>query len=286
MELREQYWDDAEAKQAFRDFIMEIHRLNFHQWESNGFWDDAYTPFSYFVDGKVVSSVCLYLLPAVVDGRETQLVQVSGVGTQPEFRRRGLNRELTEYALKWASGKHEGVFLFSDDDAIPYYERCGFSGIGEELERAALGQCAARPGLQKLDPGKQDDLDRIYRYACERAPVSQKFAIMNERLFMFHALYTLKDCLYEIPELDCLVCFRRDGGHLNISDVVAKSMPSFDSLYPFLAVEGDRSVEFHFHSDQLQLEKTERRSLEGNNLMTLDGFWTDGAPVFPYIGRA
>jgi len=286
MELRQQYWQDADSKDAFKCFIMQIHGLDFDEWESRGYWDDSYTPFSFFVGGKVVSSVCLYLLTAIVDGQETQLVQVSGVGTLPEFRRRGLNRELTANGLKCFAGKHDGVFLFSDDDAISFYKRCGFSEVGEVLENVSLIRRVNRPGLRKLDPDNQDDLDKILRYARERSPVSQKFAIMNERLLMFHALYTLRDCLYEIPELKCLVFFRREGSHLKFFDVVAETMPSFDDLYAYLAEEGDRSAEFHFCTDQLKLGGTERGSLQGNNLMTLAGLWRNGAPVFPFTAHA
>ena len=52
-----------------------------------------------------------------------RLAQISGVGTRPGWRRRGLNRHLTEVALDWARGKHEGVFLFSSDEAIPCSNR-------------------------------------------------------------------------------------------------------------------------------------------------------------------
>jgi GNAT superfamily N-acetyltransferase len=126
MELRTAYWDDRESREAFQRFILDIHNLDFNAWEEAGYWDDAYRPFSWFQDGEVISSVCIYSLPAVIDGRTTKLAQISGVGTLPEYRRCGLNRELTAAGLQWAGTSHEGVFLFSDEDAVPYYEHCGF----------------------------------------------------------------------------------------------------------------------------------------------------------------
>ena len=123
LKLRTHYWDDSDAKAAFKQFILKIHGLDFSEWDSSGYWDHAYTPFSFFDGDTVVASVCVYLLKAVLNGENTRVAQISGVGTLPEWRRRGLNRQLTDIGLAWAQGKHQGVFLFSDTDAIPYYEK-------------------------------------------------------------------------------------------------------------------------------------------------------------------
>ena len=135
LQLRTAYWDDLAARGSFKSFIRDIHGLDFSAWESAGFWDDAYRPFSFFVGGEVVASVCLYLLDAVIEGRATKVAQISGVGTRPEWRRRGLNRQLTEMALEWGRSRFEGLFLFSDTDAIPFYESCGFEPQAEPKAR-------------------------------------------------------------------------------------------------------------------------------------------------------
>lgn len=43
LSLRTEYWDDPAARRAFKTFILEIHRLDFYEWESFGFWDYAWT---------------------------------------------------------------------------------------------------------------------------------------------------------------------------------------------------------------------------------------------------
>ncbi len=167
--LRTEYWDDPQARRAFRDFILEIHRLDFSEWEASGYWDHAYTPFSFFQGNTVVASVCIYLLDAVIDGLPTRVAQISGVGTLPEWRRRGLSRRLTNLGLEWAHGRHSGTFLFSDTDAVPYYERCGFTPIEEYVEVIEALPVPARGGAVKLDPGQEPDRARIYDYAQRRA---------------------------------------------------------------------------------------------------------------------
>jgi len=146
LELTSEYWSDTKAREAFKAFILNIHGLDFREWEAQGYWDSAYTPFSYFKDGKIISSVCIYLLDAVIAGRSTRLIQISGVGTHPDWRRRGLSRELTELGLEWARGQHEGVFLFADTGAIPYYQACGFTPLKEYQELIYGIPTETRPG--------------------------------------------------------------------------------------------------------------------------------------------
>jgi ribosomal protein S18 acetylase RimI-like enzyme len=283
--LRTEYWDDPAAREAFKAFILEIHGLDFTAWESAGFWDDAYTPFSFFDGERVVASVCIYLLDAVVEGEPSRLAQISGVGTSPELRRKGLNRRLTDLGLKWARGKHDGVFLFADPDAIPFYRRCGFRPIEEYVETVAAPAASRRAGATRLDTGRQDDRDRLHAYARRRAPLSNRFSVLNDRLLMFHALYGLKNDAYEVPDLDCVVFYRREGACVRLFDIVGETVPSLNDLYPYLAQDGDEIVEFHFYPDKLEVDPTASRVLPGNNPFIGETFPVEH-PVFPYTSRA
>ena len=283
--MKSEYWDDPLARQAFKNFMIEIHDLDFTEWESAGFWDYAYTPFSYFEGDLVVASVCIYILDAVIEGKETHLAQISGVGTLPRWRRQGLNRLLTDRALEWAQGKHEGIFLFSDEDAVPFYKKCGFEPIEELQEVKSLTPVPRRTGIVKLDPDHPEHLKRIYTYAQQREPVSNRLSIHSPKLLMFHALYLLRDCMYEISDLGCLVLYRREGDTLHIFDIVSERMPTFDEVYRYISDDHDRSVDFHFHTDKLGLEITTVVPLGGNHPFVRDGFPIRN-PVFPYTSLA
>ena len=284
--LKTQYWDDPEAASAFKVFAYKIHGLDFTEWESRGFWDSAYTPFSLFHGNTVVASVCIYSLDAIVDGVRTKIAQISGVGTLQQWRRKGLNRRLTSIGLEWAEvKKHDGVFLFSDTDAIPFYEKCGFKAITEFVETTPAPRQPKCSGVKLLNPDCIQDLEKIYRYATNRAPLSEKFSVLNAKLFMFHVLYGLRDCVFEVPDLECLVLFRRDKGILNIFDVVGTQIPRFNDLYPYVADETDRFVEFHFFADKMGIKNSSLKQLDGNNPFVVSGFPID-QPVFPYTSRA
>lgn len=284
-ELRTDYWGDPQARNAFKDFMVEIHGLDFAAWEAGGYWDSAYTPFSFFKDGAVVANVCIYRLNAVVDGRATHLAQVSGVGTLPGMRRQGLNRRLTEIALEWAEGKQEGVFLFSDTQAIPFYRACGFQEQEEYLEVVDAPSVTGHGGAIRLDCGRKEILDRIYHRAKKRAPVSDRLGVLNERLVLFHVQYFHRDHVYEVPDLGCIVIFSRDSGRLKVYDILGERIPSFSELYPFISSEQDRVIEFHFHADKLGLVGLRKEMVQGNNCFVKGPFPVHD-PVFPSTARA
>jgi len=283
--LKTEYWDTPKAKEAFKAFILEIHGLDFTEWEARGYWDNAYTPFSYFRDGKIISSICIYLLDAVIAGRQTKLVQISGVGTHQDWRRQGLSRELTDLGLVWAKGQHDGVFLFADEEAIPYYERCGFSPINETLESYHIKPVPIRQGLCQLDPANQENLDRIYNYANDRTPISDKFSVFSSKLLMFHALYTMRKKMYEIPDLECLVFFDREGDMINIYDILARKIPSLAEIYPYISAETDKRIQFHFHTDKLGIRGIQIKTITGNNTF-VKGSFPLFEPAFPFTSRA
>ncbi|MFQ5489973.1 MAG: GNAT family N-acetyltransferase [Phycisphaerae bacterium] len=285
LSLRTGYWDDTAARSAFKEFLVTIHGLDLSEWESAGCWDDAYRPFSFFDGQRVVSSVCVYSLEAVIDGKPARVAQISGVGTLPAWRRKGLNRRLTERALEWADDAHQAVFLFADTEAIPFYTACGFTPIDEFVEYVRARPVASKGDALRLDPGKREHLDRIYRCAERRSPVSEQFGVLSPKLFAFHCLHSLRERIYDIPDLECLVCYESAGGCLKIFDIVSENMPAFEQVHPYIACDGDREVEFHFHTDKLGLGKLQVRPLLEHNPF-VKGVFPIKRPVFPFTCRA
>lgn len=283
--FRSQYWSDPQAKAAFKRFILETHGLNFSKWDEQGFWDEAYTPFSFFIGEEVVASVCIYLLDAIVQGKPEKLIQISGVGTHQDWRRQGLSRKLTELGLDWAGKSPAGLFLFADGDAIPYYEKTGFHAGNEYLHTGQITPTESKKGLVKLDLSNPRTLQKVYSYAQRREPISDNLSILNPKLLMFHALYTLSDLAYEIPKLDCIIFFKRQNQQLHIYDILAPTLPDFDSILPFIALPDDRAVIFHFSADKMGLTHLEIQLLQGENFYTREHFPIDPV-IFPYTSRA
>jgi hypothetical protein len=102
---------------------------------------------------------------------------------------------------------------------------------------------------------------------------------------MFHVLYSLKNDIHEIPDLNCLVLYRREKERLSIYDIVGECVPRWEEIYPHIADPTDSVIEFHFCTDRLGLHETRTRQLEGN-FPFVKGIFPFKEPVFPSTSRA
>lgn len=283
MQYHTQYWKDEVLLSAFKTLLYDIHQLDFSLLIESGFWDDNYVPFTFFKDGKAISNVCIYSVPCIINGEEKQLAQVSGVGTLPEFRKQGLNRELTKRAIEWAKNQHEFFFLFADDEAVDYYDNGGFTPIKQYLIRQTLQENQQLPFTKKpLEKLGLERLDFIAEAVEKRSPVSNIFATMSLKLTMFHVLYTLPDHLYYIKELDTIIAMEQKKNCLAIYDLIAPSMPSLEMLLPFIINESINELEFHFYPDQLGVNNFNYIERKGYNPFLKGNLSIKKPLVFPY----
>jgi hypothetical protein len=210
------------------------------------------------------------------------------VGTDPEYRRTGLNSELTRRALEWARPRHDFFFLFADDEARPFYKAGGFRMVPEYRVSYPVPQLPLREGIRKLDIENKSDRELIERLARDRDPVSDQLGVHNYRLLMFWCLYFLKDDLYYIDQLDTLVMFGRQNGTITMFDVVSCAIPTFGDIYPFIGAKDDRSVEFQFMPDKMGMNEDLRTIIEVDNGTHLLGKFPleQREFLFPYTAHA
>ncbi len=288
LELRQGYGNDLEARRAFIEFLDHIHGLDLTTWASLGYWDEDYRPFSLFDgEGRIVSSAQVFSLDFIVDGEPLRAAQFSGVGTLEEFRRKGLNRHITEVALEWLAPNHDFVFLFSDDDAIPFYEATGFQPLAEARPSLTVPGGGGGPEARRLDVDNAADRELIERLSVERAPVSNTFGVLSHGLFMFHALYPMREHLYYLPHLDVLALHRREGQRLDLFDVVGTEIPPLAELLPSIATPETREVAFSFVPDRLEVGEVRWSPYLENNLFDRGDLLLRGRPfLFPFTSHA
>lgn len=263
---RTDYWADTKLKKTAIDFIKFIHNLDLSYWDKLGYWDDNYRPFSLFDNEKIVAHACLYTMDMMVNGKRCKVAQISAVGTHPDYRRLGLNFELTQKVFEWATPKHDFYYLFADDMALPFYKHCGFRMVDEY--KTVLKLEGQKPKTEnqiiKLDTTQQKDRDLIYTMAQQRSAASDKLGVFNPKLLMFWCLYFLKDNIYYIPDLDAIIIYSRENKKVTISDVIASDIPSLEQFYPSISDKDDREVVFQFMIDKMKLDNFETESVKIN----------------------
>lgn len=285
--FREDYWDDPQLKRKLIDFLIHIHNLDLSLWGEMGFWDRAYRPFSYFEGDKLVSHVCIYSMNMTVRGRQCKVAQVSAVGTLGEYRRKGLNFRLTQKALAWAQANHDFFYLFADEEAYAFYEKCGFRQVDEHKPTMSVPGGIARPGVQKLDVQNKDHREMMYRFAADRVPVSDLLGVSNEKLFMFWCLYFLTEHIYYIADLDILVLYKRENGLITVFDIVGKTIPSFSEIYRYICSENDKTVVFLFMVDKLNLKSPDQIKFEEKGTHLMGNFPLENSKfIFPLTAHA
>lgn len=284
---KENYWSNLELKLEFIRFPNNIHGLDLSLWNELGYWDDHYRPFSYFDDSHLVSSVCIYTMDMLVQGKRCRVAQISGVGTIPEYRRQGLSFDLTQKAIDWACDNHDFFYLFADDEAHRFYEKCGFKQVDEYKTSVSVTGRVALPGTVKLSTDQKDQLDLICKVACNREFISDVFGVANNKLFMFWCLYSLGNYINYIPDLDVLVLYKREHGLLTVFDIVGTKIPTFSKLYPYISDENDKTVEFLFMADKLKLDNANLVKIDDNNAFVLGDFpFKNIQFTFPFTSHA
>ncbi len=278
------YWDKPELKKEFQNFTDSIFGLDFVLWKKNGYWDDDYMPFSFFKDGKVVSSVCLYKIAAIVNGKQTFVYQFSAVATLPEYRKKGLNKILTDRAMEVIEGTPDLTFLFSTDMAKPYYEKYGF--IPSKEYYVSIDPSGSAGNMDGLKPLGSADNNFIYKMIQEREPVSAVFASLNDKLTMFHTFYKLEGKLYYIKEPDAIICMERKEGILTIYDIIARKMPLFSELKPYLPTEDIGEIKVLLPADKIKPEKYQLKELTGNNFYIFGENKVSSELIVPFTMQA
>lgn len=279
-QFKQSYWNDTQARRAFKEFLQTIHGLDLTSWERAGFWDHKnYHPFSLFDEhGHVVSNICIYSTNLIIEGKSCRGAQFSGVGTLDHLRRKGLNSALTQVALDWAAAEHDFVFLFAAQDALSFYNQSGFQYISEAQPFVCLKSRPQKQGLVKLDPCDPEHLKMIAKYAHRRAPASHRLGVCSPKLLLFHVLYQLSDGVYQIPDLDILLLMKRQGTELILFDVIGEKLPKFDAICPYISSPAASEISFGFEPDLLEPKDLIWRSGEKNHLHDRNDFPLRGQP--------
>jgi GNAT superfamily N-acetyltransferase len=288
IEYRSDYFDDPDAKASFERYAKAIFGLDFRKWKVRGLWDDQYKPFSAFVDGECVASICVYPSDMKVGGQQMVGAQLLTVGTLPEYRRLGIQRAIWEAAHAWILKNSDFVFLFTDESAAGFYERLGLKIQPEFYDTMACPKVDPKTDVsfRKLNLEIDADYAIVERLANEREMVSDRLGFHTPKLLMFMFLYPYQSQLYYIENIDTLIVAEEAGDRLRIHDIVAAKMTGLSTIEGFLACFNKDEVDFLFCTDRLCIDQPAKYRVEESLLFISNDFDLEGKFVFPFSIRA
>jgi ribosomal protein S18 acetylase RimI-like enzyme len=288
IEYRSDYFDDPPAKASFERYAKKIFGLDFSRWKARGLWDNQYKPFSAFAGGECAASICVYPSEMRVDGVKRRGAQLLTVGTLPEYRLQGIQRELWKMIHTWIKQECDFTFLFTDESAAGFYEKLGLRRQPEYFETVPRPQPAGLAELRfkKLNLEQDSEYATIERLAKEREMVSNRIGFLNPNLLLFMFLYLYQGWSYYLEDIDTVIVVEETKDRLRIHDIVANQMPKLSDIEIFLAQFKKEEIDFLFCTDRLGVDQQKKIRVKDSLLFISDNFELEGKFVFPYSIRA
>jgi len=205
----------------------------------------------------------------------------------PEYRGKGLGKKLTLKAIEWCKKDYDFIFLFADEDAVPFYRKQNFLFQKEYKYVVEMQAVQRKPGIQKLDMNNKEHLQILYKYAQGRTSVSDKIGILNEKLLMFHALYLVRDLIYYIPDLEIILFYSKKGNKFIFYDIIGKELTKFSDIFPYISDNKISFIEFLFMPDKLELANFKTTEFSDNQLYIYNSSpFNNEKIIFPFTSHA
>lgn len=221
MELVKNYRHDEVLRGSFNALTEQTFGFHFENWYRLGYWREDYIPYSMVDGGKVVANVSVNHTNFAWNGTVVPLIQLGTVMTHPDYRNRGLIRQLMAEIEKDYAGKVEGMYLFANDEVVDFYPKFGFR-VGRET---AYEKTVAQSGACAVELRSMSD--ERNRAAFEKAlsgGVSGAFSMAgNEGLIFFYTSSFMSENVWYAPELNAWAVAEAEGEELMLHAVCGAS---------------------------------------------------------------
>jgi GNAT superfamily N-acetyltransferase len=268
--LSQDYFADRAAWSSLVDLLQDTFSIDVSIQDQFGGPDPTSMPFGYFdSEGRCVANFSAFSMPMVINGRVIKAAGYQSGAVRPEWRERGLYRDLMQRAFaRTAAEGYELDLLLTDKPAL--YERYGFRILPQHISVARV------PKPQKSDlTARQlsleapEDLHMVKTLLQDRQPVSTRFAVVRQmEMFLLNASFNSAIRLTALAD-DTVVAWTFDGATFWLLDVVGQAIPSLATIVSALDVEPER-IEICFSPDRLDCEAS-LEPYEGYTMLMVRG---------------
>lgn len=191
------YKTDENLRTSFNTLALETFGISFEEWYQNGFWNENYMTYSFSENGCVISNVSANRMTLMVDGVETQAIQIGTVMTHPEYRRRGLAYRLIEKIFEDFDEDVSLFFLAADSEAKPLYSKCGFAEV------PTVNCFIEKPKMTKNESmhlrREQISLDELLNWKEKALLKGSRFEVVNDaHILAFYWFHGFENKIYSL----------------------------------------------------------------------------------------
>lgn len=153
--------DNEKLRGSFNELTRKSFGFDFVRWYEAGHWGDMYIPYVLLDGDKVISNVSVNLMEFSIGGVKKNYIQLGTVMTDPDYRGKGLNRQIMEHVLQEYADKVDGIYLFGNDDVLEYYRKFGFKAAKEYEYYMGVEQNNQAEGY-KIEKVDMEDFEQVY----------------------------------------------------------------------------------------------------------------------------
>ncbi|PDY45329.1 GNAT family N-acetyltransferase [Bacillus pseudomycoides] len=272
--LSENFFVEESKKERLFQLFEEVFRIpiqTLQNFEANGFGDTTYKPFSYLQEGQVIANVSMFSLPMFVNGERIYAAGIQSVMTHPEYRRKGLMKQLLCKVLQEIDTKYECAILFTEKPEL--YEPFGFRVVQEYLMTLSYENTLPRSSsLRKLNFYDEKDMELIKEIIENAQQLSMEFSTLNYQSSFYFNMYDAKwnEKLYYSKKLDALIVFEVKNQVLKLFGIFAQIFPILDDICAEIS-EPFTEIEFYFYPDELGLEEVACKEFQSETYLMIRG---------------
>jgi GNAT superfamily N-acetyltransferase len=238
LQFRTGYFGDPQAFSALVDLLRDTFDIDIGLVSRFGGADPTSMPFAYFdADGRCVANFSAFSMPLIIHGRPVRAVGYQSGAVRPEFRGRGLYRDLMQRAFAWADRQDfELGILLTDKPAL--YEPYGFHVAPQHAFRGKAPSAKGSPSAARaLAVDNREDLRIVRQLLAERQPVSRLFAAGGHAIeFLLNAHFDPDIRLSYLGDHDAIVAFKDIDTQFKLLDIVAARIPSLAEIVGALRI--------------------------------------------------
>ncbi|MDI7864771.1 GNAT family N-acetyltransferase [Rhizobiaceae bacterium n13] len=258
--FRQDYFDDPQGWCAISDLLLETFGVDISPLDKLGGHDRTNLPSAFFDDGgRCIANLSAFSMPLMIDGGVVRAAGLQSGAVRPEYRGRGLFRELIRITLaRCEAHGYEALVLYTDKPGL--YEPHGFVTIPQQHFRGPppppLPRGAVRP-MRPLRIDDPEDLALIKRVLAERTPVSSRFAVTAQsEMFLLNSYLVSGTRLAYLHQSDAVVAWRQSETRgFELLDIAGQQIPALATILAALDAEPGH-VTVHVPPDRLEWEGT------------------------------
>lgn len=265
LDFRSDHARSAGGLSELTRLIFDVFRLDVSPLNRLGH-DPSTVAFGWWSDAELVANVSLYERRLWLSGELVTAFGVQSVAVRPEWRGKGLFRDLMARALGHADARTNLVILTTSTPSL--YEPFGFRQLEETRFSARPARQQMRPRYRALSLDDDSDVALLRNVFFRRTPTSLlASACDHPALFMLKAIETPEIELLHLPDLDAVVAvIGRNESSMTLLDIVAPSIPSLDAILSALGYAGER-IDVHLAPDRLSWVPEEQTPVDNGTMV-------------------